>query len=293
MLKAADEDPNNPNNVIAIYSGLSIPKDPTNIWNREHVWSKSHGNFGTATGAGTDAHHLRPENPTVNSLKGNLDFDNGGSPVPNAPGCFYDSDSWEPRDAVKGDIARMIFYMATRYQGKTVNSITDPDLTVVDYIPSSPNNEPYYSKLSTLLKWNQQDPPDAFEMNRNNVVYFYQHNRNPYIDHPEWVSLIWGTPTGIDDNNSSKNITGYSLYQNFPNPFNPSTQIRYSIPHNSHVKLIIFDVLGRIVSTLVDQDQSAGNHEYKFTSDNLSSGIYFYRLVTNNFIQTKKLMILK
>ena len=140
MLRAADEDPKNPDNVIGIYSGLSIGKDPQTYWNREHVWSKSHGNFGTDIGAGTDGHHLRPENPIINSLKSNLDFDNGGNPVPNAPGNKYDSDSWEPRDEVKGDIARMIFYMATRYQGES----GDLNLQVVDYIPSAPLNQQLY-----------------------------------------------------------------------------------------------------------------------------------------------------
>lgn len=201
MLKAADEDPKNPSNVIAIYSGLSIPQDPTTSWNREHVWSKSHGPFSeTVPGAGTDGHHLRPENPTVNSTKSNLDFDNGGNLVPNGGGSKYIvGSSWEPRDEVKGDIARMIFYMATRYQGES----GEPNLQVVDYIPSAPLNQPLYAKLSTLLAWNQQDPPDAFEMNRNNWIYFYQRNRNPYIDHPEWVSSMFGSTSSFTVTTSS------------------------------------------------------------------------------------------
>ncbi len=300
MLKAADEDPKNPNNVIEIYSGNSIAKDPTIYWNREHVWSKSHGNFGTSIGAGTDAHHLRPSNPSVNSLKGNLDFDNGGNPVPNAPGCFYDSDSWEPRDAVKGDIARMIFYMATRYEGKVVNSIQDPNLKVVDYIPSAPSgNEPNYGKLSTLLQWNKQDPPDAFEMNRNNVVYYYQHNRNPFIDHPEWVSAIWGNPDGIDDQNSMTKPSNYVLLQNYPNPFNPSTTIKYELPFNSNVRLSVYNMLGQLVKELKSGTESAGVHKVNFNASNLASGIYIYRIYANSvdgnlqFSVVKKMMLLK
>jgi endonuclease I len=290
MLKAADEDPKNPNNIIGIYSGLSIAKEPQDYWNREHVWSKSHGNFGTDAGAGTDGHHLRPENPSVNTLKNNLDFDNGGSVVSISTNCKYDSDSWEPRDEVKGDVARMIFYMATRYLGDT----GEPNLQVVDYVPTSPNNEPLYGKLSTLLQWNQQDTVDAFEMNRNNVIYYYQHNRNPFIDHPEWVNSIWGNPSGVQKNNSQI-ITDYKLSQNYPNPFNPSTVINYQLPVGSYVTLKVFDLLGREVQTLVNEFEQPGSYSAQFSIINsqLSSGIYFYTIKTDNFVQTKKMILIK
>ena len=117
-LKDTDQDPATANNVIEVYSGRSIAKSDNgggvDQWNREHVWAKSHGDFGTANGPGTDVHHLRPEDVTVNSTRGNLDFDNGGSAVAQCTGCLSDGDSFEPRDAVKGDVARMIFYMAVR-----------------------------------------------------------------------------------------------------------------------------------------------------------------------------------
>jgi endonuclease I len=296
MLKTSDEDPKNFNNVIGIYSGLSIAKDPQDYWNREHVWSKSHGNFGTETGAGSDAHHIRPENPTVNFLKGNLDFDNGGNLIPLlAPNSKYDADSWEPRNEVKGDVARMIFYMATRYQGDT----GEPNLQIVDYTPSSPNNEPLYGKLSTLLRWNLQDPSDAFEINRNNVIYFYQHNRNPFIDHPEWVTSIWGDPP--TDIQKDFIITDYKLNQNFPNPFNPETVISWQLPVSGYVTLKIYDILGREVATLINEFQQAGIHKTKFLpSQNgqvqnyqLSSGIYFYQIRAGEYLNTKKMILMK
>nr|WP_200941875.1 endonuclease [Angustibacter sp. Root456] len=190
-LKHTDEDPANTANVIEIYSGRSISKSSNgggvDDWNREHVWAKSHGDFGTATGPGTDLHHLRPEDVTVNSTRSNKDFDEGGSEVSQCPGCFSDSDSFEPRDAVKGDVARMIFYMAVRYEGGD----GFPDLEVNDRVGNG--TAPYLGRLSVLLRWNAQDPPDAFEQHRNQVIYdTYQHNRNPFIDHPEWVSSIFG-----------------------------------------------------------------------------------------------------
>ncbi|WP_425434423.1 endonuclease I family protein [Lentzea fradiae] len=189
-LKATDQDPNNSNNVILLYSGRSQAKSTNgggaDDWNREHVWAKSHGDFGTSTGPGTDIHHLRPTDVSVNSARGNLDFDNGGSPVAEAPGNYADGDSFEPRDAVKGDVARMIFYMAVRYEGNDGYVNLEINNSV------SNGSAPYMGKLSVLKQWHQQDPPDAFEKRRNQVIFdSYQHNRNPFIDHPEWVAAIW------------------------------------------------------------------------------------------------------
>ncbi|MEV5251820.1 endonuclease [Streptomyces werraensis] len=189
-LKVTDQDPDNSSNVILLYSGISRSKTlnggDVGDWNREHVWAKSHGDFGTSTGPGTDLHHLRPEDVQVNSIRGNKDFDNGGSSFTNSGGSLTDSNSFEPRDAVKGDVARMILYMAVRYEG------TDgwPDLEPNDTVTNGTN--PYHGRLSVLKQWHQQDPPSAFEVKRNDVIFAsYQHNRNPFIDHPEWVEAIW------------------------------------------------------------------------------------------------------
>ncbi|CAM5274828.1 hypothetical protein SALBM217S_08328 [Streptomyces griseoloalbus] len=189
-LKDTDEDPSNSGNVILLYSGVFRSKSAnggdTGDWNREHVWAKSHGDFGTSTGPGTDIHHLRPTDVQVNSVRGNKDFDNGGSAVANGGGSLTDSDSFEPRDAVKGDVARMIFYMAVRYEGAD----GWPDLEPNDSVNNG--SAPYIGKLAVLKEWNEQDPPDAFEQRRNDVIFeSYQHNRNPFIDHPEWVESIW------------------------------------------------------------------------------------------------------
>ena len=91
-------------------------------------------------------------------------------------------------------------------------------------------------------------------------------------------------------NNEPKQI---ELYQNYPNPFNPTTKIEYSLPVESHVKLEIFDVLGRKILVLVNKDQKAGKHSAIFNGVNLASGIYFYRLSVGNFTETKKLVLVK
>ncbi|MEV0372409.1 endonuclease [Streptomyces sp. NPDC050636] len=189
-LKDTDEDPKNSANVILLYSGTSQSKnsnggDPDD-WNREHVWAKSHGDFGTATGPGTDIHHLRPTDVSVNSTRGNKDFDKGGTEVGEAPGNYTDDDSFEPRDADKGDVARMILYMAVRYDGDDGFPDLEPNNSVDN------GSKPNIGRISVLKQWSQQDPPDTFEQHRNQVIFDkYQHNRNPFIDHPEWVNEIW------------------------------------------------------------------------------------------------------
>ena len=197
ILKESDEDPNNSNNVILLYTGRSQSKTSfggnADDWNREHVWAKSHGDFGDNPPCGTDAHHIRPTDASVNSARGNLDFDDGGSQHSEATGCYYDGNSWEPRDEVKGDVARMIFYMAVRYEGEN----GEPNLEMADDVNTSP--QPLHGKMSTLLAWHQQDPPDSFEQNRNDVIYSYQNNRNPFVDHPEFVNNIWGSTQNIPE----------------------------------------------------------------------------------------------
>jgi endonuclease I len=192
----SDRDPNNPANVICVYTGRSEPWNNYgtggNFLNREHVWAKSHGNFGEAKPTGSDYHNLKPADASVNQDRSNKDFDicqgvPGAQQHSEATGCYFTPNAWEPRDAVKGDIARIIFYMSTRYEGGN----GEPDLEVVDALNTSPL--PQHGKLSALYLWNTVDLPDAFERNRNDKIHTYQLNRNPYIDNPNWVQMIWGT----------------------------------------------------------------------------------------------------
>ncbi|PJA96800.1 MAG: hypothetical protein CO129_04610, partial [Ignavibacteriales bacterium CG_4_9_14_3_um_filter_34_10] len=212
-LKNTDEDPNNKNNVILIYSGKSISENSNgggvDDWNREHVWAQSRGGFDTNPGPGTDIHHVRPEDATVNSSRSNLDFDWGGNPHPEATGCKYDEDSWEPRDAVKGDVARMLFYMDVRYEGEN----GELDLQLVDVVGSTTAGT--IGKLSTLLAWHMQDPPDEFEKNRNEIIFGYQKNRNPFIDHPEYVVKIWSLASKPIITNIQRDVLVPEVSQDF------------------------------------------------------------------------------
>lgn len=214
ILKQTDKDPNNSNNVILLYTGWSVngaqEYNSGSGWTREHVWAKSRGNFGTSKGAGTDIHHLRPCDVSVNSARNNRWFEeaptqyfDGGV----ATGSYYSTSQWiwEPRAEVKGDVARMLFYMVVRYEGDS----GEPDLELVDYLPTNNSTQdPIHAVLSTLLQWHIDDPVDAFEINRNNVIYTYQNNRNPFIDHPEYVCEIWGGTCSGGGNNGGGNNGG-------------------------------------------------------------------------------------
>jgi endonuclease I/endonuclease/exonuclease/phosphatase family metal-dependent hydrolase len=162
-LDFTDEDPDNPENVILLYTGRSHPK-PDKVstalnpdhnddsWNREHVWPKSHGFPSAGQLAHTDIHHLRPADVTCNSDRGSLDFDESDFERPDCA-SWRDADSFEPRDAVKGDVARMLFYMDVRYAG--ADGV--PDLALID---EDSNRGPLLGHLCTLLAWNEADPVD-------------------------------------------------------------------------------------------------------------------------------------
>ena len=192
ILKESDQDTLNANNVVCVYSGKAVNADDEYpIWEREHVWSQSHGQFGRSKGAGTDIHHIKPVLHRLNAEKGksNKDFAEGGKVVILENGdpssCYSTKSTFEPRDEVKGDVARILFYMAVRYERKDGY---DLELTNSNTMYSK---KPNYGNLDMLLKWNKDDPVSDFERNRNNVIYTFQGNRNPFIDHPEWVELIW------------------------------------------------------------------------------------------------------
>jgi len=158
-LKALDEDPNNSNNVILLYKQTSSPKSNfgggADNWNREHLWPSSHGDFGTAAPAGTDLFHIRPTDVSVNSDRSDKDFDNcqtTGTQHSEATLCYYTADAWDPPDAVKGDIARAIFYMEVRYEGDN----GEVDLEMADNYTSTSASPGYLGVRSTLLQWHRQ-----------------------------------------------------------------------------------------------------------------------------------------
>lgn len=192
VLMAIDQDPANTNNVITLYERKSVPKanfaqgDPSVAWDREHVLPQS---YGARDGrfAKSDSHNLFPSLKEVNTLRGSLYFDESSDdkvPPEKAPLASHDADSWEPPDKLKGDIARIVFYMDTRYDG----SDSEQDIKV-GILPD--RDEGVFGGLHTLLEWHKADPVSAEEKERNDKIYSVQGNRNPFVDRPEFAAGIY------------------------------------------------------------------------------------------------------
>jgi hypothetical protein len=105
------------------------------------------------------------------------------------------------------------------------------------------------------------------------------------------VLKVWNYLTDVDEEKTLP--TEFVLHQNYPNPFNPTTTIKFQIPHSSFVILKVFDLLGREVATLVNEEMGAGSYEKNFDDSGLASGVYLYRLQAGSFTQTKKLLLLR
>ena len=202
-MKALHTDPNNPSNVYYLYNVTSsVPKtlyNANNGWNKEHCWPESRG-LGNDGPDQVDVHNLFAEDIAVNALRGNRYFDESDpldpgyrAPATNAaPETSMDSNSFEPPPQSKGNVARGVFYMATRYDGG------EPDTSAL-WFSDDPTHTNSMGKLATLLLWHALDPPDALESNKNELVFAnYQYNRNPFIDHPEWAEEIFGTDSDGD-----------------------------------------------------------------------------------------------
>lgn len=164
-------------------------------FNREHVWPKSRGSFYQING-GSDLHHLRPTNATVNSTRGNYTMGNlnhSGTAVSyngKVVGWYNSSaDTFEPLDNVKGDVARIYLYMYVRWQQPNLyEDVSSANLPAFDSDDSANDGQAVIESLDTLFEWMMEDPVDTWEMSRNDIVEDVQGNRNVFIDYPE---LAW------------------------------------------------------------------------------------------------------
>jgi hypothetical protein len=152
-----------------------------------------------------------------------------------------------------------------------------------------------YDSLINISKMegNDYQPKVGYILN-NDTVYvsiIWLHQTDSKID--IWMAKEVFKPIISSVRNEHLDINSFYLMQNYPNPFNPSTTIEYEIPNSSNVKIEIFDVLGRKIETLMNKEQIPGNYKIYFDGSKFSSGIYFYRITAGNFIQTKKMILIK
>jgi endonuclease I len=212
-------------------------------YNREHSWPKSWFG-GNVPPMYTDLFHLYPTDGYVNNRRSNYPFGevsnatwtslNGSKVGPNNT-AGYTGIVFEPIDEYKGDFARSYFYMSVRYYGQD------------NGWPGSPQTDGSQLKpwaLALMRVWHEQDPVSEKEINRNNEVYNIQQNRNPFIDHPEFVNQIWGDPSHIrEPGNRAETANVY------PVPAGDHCYISFSEPITTYPAVIVYDGLGRQINT--------------------------------------------
>lgn len=186
-----------------------------NFYNREHTWPNSYGFSvdGSTNFAYTDLHMLMLADIDYNSARSNLSYGNcnasctefptvahngrgGGSGTFPGNSNWSNGTVWQTWMGMEGNVARAVLYMDIRYEGGTHNGISEPDLRLTDNASLIVNTNgntsvAYMGLLSALLQWSQEDPVDAYERIRNDAVQTYQGNRNPFVDHPEWIACIY------------------------------------------------------------------------------------------------------
>ena len=278
ILKQADVNPENSNQVWLVYTEQGRSKidfqttsSSTGKWNREHTYPRSRGGFNSigadsyADGidaywqtdidslrhANSDAHGIRASDGPENSSRGNKHYGDYNGPSGNL-------------SSFKGDVARSVLFLSLRYNG----------LEVVDGFPETVGQ---LGDLETILGWNEIDPVDDFEKNRNNIIYNWQNNRNPFIDFPDLISYIWGENSDevwFDNLSVSEFQNEFTFY---PNPNNG--QIFFNLELD---KVEIFSLTGQRLIQYLNIAE---------LDHNLEKGLYLMRVNKGSKSSSYKIII--
>ena len=253
-------------------------------YNREHVMPQSvfgQDNYPMYS----DAHYLLPTDGYVNNKRDNFPYGrvnsatytstNGsklGQNMNSGYSAGYSGVVFEPIDEFKGDIARALLYFATRYE----TQVTGWSYTMFNGTSTQVYTDAF---KNILLTWNDLDPVSPYEIAKNNAVYVFQNNRNPYIDHPEYVHTVWGPTLATQDFDL---FTSVSVY---PNPANDH---KINIESENTIEDIqLITINGQIMLEI--KNPVLQNHTY--TLENLPQGFYFVKLTANNQSTTKKIIV--
>lgn len=315
--KTTDRDMNigyeNDNSVVDIYSENPSGTDPYNFnynttsgsnsgqcgsysvegdcYNREHLIPQSY--FGSTGIMRNDINHIYPTDGKVNGVRNNYAFgkvdvasftsQNGsklGTALNSGYSAGYSGIVFEPIDEFKGDIARVYFYFATRYQSQMATFYANGSASEVSAMFNGTPNQVFSPTfLNILLTWNAQDPVSTKEIVRNNACYVHQGNRNPFIDNNSYVQSIWGSPLAIDTFEALASVTVY------PNPANEhKIYINYE---NGLDQIQLINVNGQIMQQISKPDVLSKT----YTLDNIPSGFYLLRLTDDNQSIVKKVIV--
>lgn len=318
ILEVADQNPLNASEILDVYRNTSLPKfgGGGGGYNREHSWPKSYGfpTDGSSNYPYTDCHHLFLSDEGYNSSRGNKLYGGcdvgcaerttvanggagGGSGVYPGQSGWTTTGIWETWMGRRGDVARALFYMDIRYEGGTHSGtgIVEPDLVLTDddtlVVTSGANASlAHMGRLSDLLAWHAADPVDAREQARNDVIASHQGNRNPFIDHPEWVNCLFtaecgggdggggipAAPSGLQalstsgpveldwNDNSESDFAGYRLIRT-QIPSGPSITLHGGLLASSHFTDVSAQIGGlyaySVTAEDLDGDESAPSAE--------------------------------
>ena len=260
------------------YTGSTNP-------NTEHIYAQSWFEVENDPVRRSDLHHLFPSDSIVNSARSNYPLFTVANH--NSANVYYTYTPWqsyrglsangytvfEPANESKGNVARALLYFNTRYY----DTLTQQN---VNMIPD-------------LVIWNEQDPPDTVEISRNNSIYEFQNNRNPYVDHPEFVNRIWSTP--ISDDAITSPSSCLSLGSISPNPFHTTTVLNIKSKDVLKAEISIYNLKGQKIN-FWDQTLLSGTTELIWDGTNstgkkVPSGIYLINIKSGKESITSKVLL--
>jgi len=270
-------------------------------YNREHLVPQSYFDEYQINPMRNDPFHVFPSDGKVNGERNNLGFgivgtanytsQNGSKrgPMAATPYSSFTGIVFEPIDEFKGDVARAFFYFATRYESLMGNFYTAANSATCqakNMFDGSTNKVFSDDFILVLIKWHKQDPVSPAEIAKNNRIYNYQGNRNPYIDNPDFVCSIWSsqcaTVESLLNTEEFDNLASVSVY---PNPSNTNRVNINSETVLDEIQLI--NINGQVLQQIRKPDSQ--NNTY--TLDNLPQGFYFLKLSSQNQSVTKKIIV--
>ena len=252
------------------------------VYNREHIIPQSV--FAQVSPMRNDAHFVPPTDKKVNGDRGDNPHgivasvssttNNGGKHGSSAI-SGYAGQVFEPNSAFKGDIARMYFYFVTRFE----DNVAGYSYPMFNGTSNQSFTTPF---LNMLLTWHLNDPVSQFEITRNNAIYARQNNRNPFIDHPEYVCQIWSAQcTAL----SSETFLVDSAVSIYPNPTNTNEVEIFTL--ETITKLTLVNVNGQVIKNI--ENPIFNQNTYKL--NNLPQGFYFLQIESENGNLTKKVIV--
>ena len=259
--------------------GYSVEGD---CYNREHSWPQSW--FNEQTTPRTDLHHIFPVDGYVNGKRSNNPYgevrsaswtSRNGSKLGSCKTTGYTGTVFEPLDEYKGDLARALMYMSVRYYTEDTNWGSSDMTNKSEILPWA---------INMLLRWHEQDPVSQKEIDRNNAIYEdYQHNRNPFIDHPEYARKIWDPNWSVEEPESA-----LPVYL-FPNPIKAGQTLHLSGNNNSFDTAAFCDLCGRTLFKATGN--AVGDFAFTLPSD-LARGCYIVKLMRNGaVVKYQKLLV--